>query len=209
MNVFILNTGRCGSRTFARACAHITNYTSAHESRSGLLGAAHFDYPANHIESDNRLSWLLGRLDRRFGDRAFYVHLTRDVERVAASWARRSYTGMMNAYRYAILWHCPKHATPRAVALDYCDTANENIRLFLRDKSHWMDFRLEEGRDRFPEFWRRIGAEGDLAAALAEFDVRHNAAWDQHTEAAPGLLPRIGSKLYRIGRKLPVFLRNA
>ena len=36
MNVFILNTGRCGSRTFARACAHITNYTSAHESRSGL-----------------------------------------------------------------------------------------------------------------------------------------------------------------------------
>jgi hypothetical protein len=72
-----------------------------------------------------------------------------------------------------------------------------------------MDFRLEEGRERFPEFWRRIGAEGDLGAALAEFDVRHNAAWDQRTGAAPGLLPRIGSKLYRIGRKLPVFLRSA
>jgi hypothetical protein len=72
-----------------------------------------------------------------------------------------------------------------------------------------MEFRLEEGREHFPEFWRRIGAEGDLAAALAEFDVRHNAAWDQRTDIAPGFLKRIGSKLYRIGRKLPVFLRNA
>ncbi len=210
MNVFVLGTGRCGSKTFARACSHIANYSSAHESRSGLLGEARFDYPPDHIESDNRLSWLLGRLDRRFGDRAFYVHLTRDPEKVAASWAKRSYTGMMNAYRYAILWHCPKEATARQVALDYCDTVAENIRLFRRDKQNWMDFRLEEGRGRFGEFWRRIGAEGDLAAALAEFDVKHNAAWDRRgDDAAPALLPRIGSKLYRIGRKLPVFLRNA
>ena len=151
----------------------------------------------------------VGRLDRKYGDSAFYVHLTRDVGPVAASWAKRAHTGMMNAYRYAILWHCPKDATPVDVALDYCDTVAENIRLFLRDKKNWMAFPLEEGRERFPEFWRRIGAEGSLAAALAEFDVRHNAAWDRRPEVAPGLLKRIGSKLYRIGRKLPVFLRNA
>ena len=209
MNVFILSAGRSGSQTFARASAHITNYTSAHESRSGCLGEAHFDYPDKHIESDNRLSWLLGRLDSRFGDRAFYVHLARDVEPVAVSWAKRSYTGMMNAYRYAILWHCPKEATPYEVALDYCDTVEQNIRLFLRDKKNWMPFRLEEGRTAFPEFWRRIGAEGNLEAALAEFEVRHNAAWQKQPDAAPGLLSVVGSKLYRIGRKLPVFLRNA
>jgi len=209
VNVFILNAGRSGSKTFARACDHITNYTSAHESRSGLVVELHFDYPYSHIESDNRLSWLLGRLDRRFGDRACYVHLSREVGAVAASWAKRSYTGMMNAYRHAILWHCPKDATPVEVALDYCDTIEQNIRLFLRDKTYWMEFRLEEGRDRFPEFWQRIGAEGDFAAALAEFGVRHNAAWDQRPEVEPGPLRRFGSKLYRIGRKLPVFLRNA
>ena len=209
VNVFILNAGRSGSKSFARACGHIRNYTSAHESRSGLLGAAHFDYPDNHIESDNRLSWLLGRLDRKYGDRAFYVHLTREVAPVAASWAKRSYTGMMNAYRYAILWHCPKDATPMEVALDYCDTVEENIRLFLRDKKNRMEFRLEEGRERFAEFWGRIGAEGDFEAALAEFDVRHNAAWDQRPEASSGPIRRFGSKLYRILRKLPVFLRNA
>lgn len=209
MNVFILSAGRSGSQTFARACDHITNYTSAHESRSGLLGEAHFDYPDNHIESDNRLSWLLGRLDRRFGDRAFYVHLTRETRPVAASWAKRAHTGMMNAYRYAILWHCPKDATPLEVALDYCDTVEQNIRLFLRDKESRMDFPLEAARERFPEFWRRIGAEGDLAAALAEFEVRHNAAWDRRPESEPGPFARFRSKFYRILRKLPVFLRNA
>ncbi len=111
MNVFILSAGRSGTQTFARACDHVTNYTSAHESRSGLLG----------------------RLDRRFGDRAFYLHLTRETRPVAASWAKRAHTGMMNAYRYAILWHCPRDATPLAVALDYCDTVEQNIRLFLRN----------------------------------------------------------------------------
>jgi hypothetical protein len=209
MNVFVLNTGRSGSKTFARACSHITNFTSAHESRSGLLGEAHFDYPDRHIESDNRLAWLLGRLDRRFGDRAFYVHLTREVGPVATSWARRAHTGIMNAYRYAILWHCPKSATAYDVAADYCDTVDANIRLFLKDKTHWMPFPLEQARERFSEFWRRIGAEGDLAAALAEFDVRHNAAWDRRPARPPNWLKRIGHKLYRIGRKLPVFLRNA
>ncbi len=209
MNVFILNAGRSGSQTFARACSHVTNYTSAHESRSGQLGESRFAYPEDHIESDNRLAWLLGRLDRKYGDRAFYVHLTRETGPVAASWAKRAHTGMMNAYRYAILWHCPKDATPLQVALDYCDTVESNVRLFLRDKTRWMDFRLEDGRDRFPEFWRRIGAEGDLAAALAEFDVHHNAAWDRRPGVVTGMLRRVGSKLYRVGRKLPVFLRNA
>ena len=208
MNVFILNAGRSGSKTFARACSHVTNYTSAHESRSGLLGDAHFDYPDNHIESDNRLAWLLGRLDRKYGERAFYVHLTRDRSAVAASWAKRAHTGMMNAYRHAILWHCPKGATPLQVALDYYDTVEANIEFFLRDKSRWMPFRLEEGRERFPEFWSRIGAQGDLGAALAEFDVPHNVGW-QRSPVAPGPFTVLGSKLYRIVRKLPVFLRNA
>lgn len=79
MNVFVLSTGRCGSTTFVKACEHITNFSAAHESRTGLLGAARLDYAGNHIEADNRLSWLLGRLDRTYGNAAFYVHLRRDA----------------------------------------------------------------------------------------------------------------------------------
>ena len=40
MNVFVLNTGRCGSTTFIEACRHITNYSAAHESKTGRLGPA-------------------------------------------------------------------------------------------------------------------------------------------------------------------------
>ncbi len=209
MNVFVLSTGRCGSTTFERACSHITNYTAGHESRAGALGAERFRYPERHIESDNRLSWVLGRLDRAYGDRAFYVHLTREEGLVARSWARRAHAGIMSAYRHAILWHCPPQAQAMDVARDYVDTVGENIRLFLRDKRNRMDFRLEYAREDFTEFWRRIGAEGDLQAALAEFDVTHNAGWDRRPAAPPGLARRLGGKLYRLARKLPVFIRNA
>jgi len=89
MNVFVLNTGRCGSTTFARACRHISNFSSAHESRTYLFGEERLAYPSNHIEVDNRLSWLLGRLDRKYGDRAVYVHLKRNIHDTAASFVAR------------------------------------------------------------------------------------------------------------------------
>jgi len=75
-NIFVLSTGRCGSTTFYKACSHFSNYTSGHETLSSKLGIQRFAYPAFHIESDNRLSWLLGRLDTEYGNSAFYVHLT-------------------------------------------------------------------------------------------------------------------------------------
>ncbi|MES9978612.1 MAG: hypothetical protein ABW107_07665, partial [Candidatus Thiodiazotropha sp. 6PLUC5] len=67
MNIFILNSGRCGSTTFIKACEHITNYTTGHETRAHLTGDKRIDYPDNHIEADNRLSWILGRIDNKFG----------------------------------------------------------------------------------------------------------------------------------------------
>jgi hypothetical protein len=64
VNVFVLNTGRCGSVTFIEACRHIRNYSAAHESRATLIGEQRLAYAANHIETDNRLCWFLGRLDK-------------------------------------------------------------------------------------------------------------------------------------------------
>lgn len=175
MNVFILSTGRCGSTTFARACHHITNFTAAHESRGGRLGDGRFAYPNNHIESDNRLSWILGRLDRAYGDGAVYVHLRRDDMQTARSFLQRYNRGILRAYRNKIITaHSLDNARPIEVCLDYCDTVNTNIELFLRDKTKKMDFRMENGREDFRRFWDLIGAEGDQKAALAEWDVAHN-----------------------------------
>ncbi|TNF34848.1 MAG: hypothetical protein EP315_06710, partial [Gammaproteobacteria bacterium] len=103
MNIFILNTGRCGSMSFIQACQHITNYSSAHESRCHLIGDERLNYPARHIEADNRLSWFLGRLDQVYGNSAFYVHLSRAKPATVASFARRGDFGIMQAYREGIL----------------------------------------------------------------------------------------------------------
>ncbi len=179
MNVFILNTGRCGSTTFIKACQHISNFTSAHESRCHELGKARFAYPDNHIEADNRLAWLLGRLDRCYGDEAVYVHLKRNSNATANSYAKRLFPGgIIPAYRQGILQFLPDDVPYLAVCLDYYDTVTSNIELFLKDKTRKMTFQLEHARQDFPQFWALIGAEGDMDAALAEFNVAYNASRD-------------------------------
>lgn len=176
MNIFILNSGRCGSTTFIKACSHISNYSCAHESLLQKTGDQRLAYPDNHIEADNRLSWFLGRLDETFGDNAFYVHLIRDSRSAARSFARRIDFGILQAYEQGILMH-QKHPLPaEAIARDYLDTVNSNIRLFLKDKTRKMDFSLENAQMDFMEFWQRIGAEGDLSAALKEWTIAYNAS---------------------------------
>jgi hypothetical protein len=176
MNVFVLCTGRCGSVTFAHACGHIRHFTIGHESRCARLGDDRFAYPSHHIEVDNRLAWLLGRLDARFGDEARYVHLHRDPEATARSFSRR-FGGIMAAYRGGgILAGIPNTVDHLDVARDFVHTVTMNIRQFLRDKSYVMNIRFEEAAGRFPEFCDWIGAEVDLDAALAEFAVTRNAS---------------------------------
>ncbi|MDV4144121.1 hypothetical protein [Shimia sp. FJ5] len=174
-NIFVLCTGRCGSTTFSKACAHLTNYSAGHETRTHMLGAARLAYPAFHIEADNRLSWLLGRLDAAYGDNAFYVHLERDRRATVKSYAKRK-GGIISAYKGGgILLHC-KETDREKLAEDYVDTVTENIRHFLRDKTHKMPFRLEYAQADFNRFVRLVSAEGDLDRARAEFHVPHNAS---------------------------------
>jgi len=176
MNIFVLNSGRCGSTTFIQACRHITNYSAGHESRIRLVGAERLAYPDQHIEADNRLSWLLGRLERAYGDRAAYVHLTRERTAAAASFAKRAGFGIMKAYREGILLEGEAGQSAYDIALDYLDTVEANIAHFLAGKPRQMAFRLEHAEEDFIAFWRWIGAEGDLDAALAEWRTRYNAS---------------------------------
>lgn len=212
MNVFVLNAGRCGSTTFAAACSHITNFACGHETRMGLIGHERLDYPADHIEIDNRLAWILGRLHRAYGDDAFYVHLKRDTEATAKSYLKRYQFGIIRAYREGVLLSLPEKTSPMSVALDYCDTIDSNIELYLRDKTRTMDFRLENARRDFPRFWHKIGAEGDLDAALAEFDVLHNAAHldyvKAYTSGDQASSPPLWDSLRRHSRELKGRLRN-
>ena len=130
MNVFILCTGRCGSYTFYKACTHITNFSCGHESRARQLGKERFKYPAQHIEIDNRLSWMLGRLDQKYGSAAKYVHLTRNPDEVIRSYEART-DGVMKAYRAGIMQGADGSAKLH-VAQDMVLTMDKNIKHFLK-----------------------------------------------------------------------------
>lgn len=176
MNVFILNTGRCGSSTFIKACQHITNYTAAHESLLHKTGSQRLAYPDNHIEADNRLSWFLGRLDYSFGNDAFYVHLKRNLDDTAESFSKRIDFGILKAYEQGILMHEQHRLTADDIARDYIDTVESNIKLFLKDKTHTINVSLENVKADFTRFWSSINAEGDLQAALNEWNIIYNAS---------------------------------
>lgn len=177
-NIFVLCTGRCGSMTLAHACGHLSNWTAGHETRTHRLGDARLAYPLRHIEVDNRLSWILGRLDRLWGDEAAYVHLTRDPEAVARSFAARANQGIIRAYRTDILSRSRTLSTQVPVisfCRDYVATVTDNITAFLKDKTHVLPMRLETMGPDFDRFLDWSGAMGDLDAARAEIAVRHNA----------------------------------
>ena len=209
MNVFVLNTGRCGSTTFIEACKHITNYSCAHESRIAILGKDRLDYPEKHIEADNRLSWLLGRLDKKYGDDAFYVHLKRNKNDIARSFTKRYSFGIIKAYRGGgILMGLPEESDPMSVCLDYCDTVNSNIELFLKDKSNKLIIALENIDQDFMEFWKLINAEGDSSAALVEFSITYNATKAPQERRPRIFFLRVVSKIKRLFIKFLNYIKD-
>ncbi|MDA1044265.1 MAG: hypothetical protein O3C57_03470 [Verrucomicrobia bacterium] len=201
MNVFVLCSGQCGSTTFSRACKHITNYTRGHESQCNRLGEAHFAYPDRHIEIDNRLGWFTGRLHEAYGDKAFYVHLARKREDTAKS-LNRTWCNDISIMRHYADDMLMSKARSIEVCFDFVDTINANIRVFLRDKPHHMTFMLEDAKTHFQHFWNAIGAEGDLDAALAEWDVLYNRA----SAPVPDRL-RWLRKLVRVFKYLPHYIK--
>jgi hypothetical protein len=165
--------------TFIKACKHITNYTSGHETLSTEIGEERFSYPDHHIESDNRLSWFLGQLDSKFGDDAYYVHLIRNKEKTVKSHNRRwkDRNSIIKAFAEGILKTPVEKLNDEKklqISEDYYDCVNANIHLFLKDKSLQQVVAIETVKEDFSIFWDRIGATGSLELALKEFDLQYN-----------------------------------
>jgi hypothetical protein len=88
-----------------------------------------------------------------------------------------SSNGMIEAYAYGILGRVgPWQKAQRIeVCRAYVETVNRNIEQFL-DGRDGLSVQLESaGRD-FPLVWNRLQAEGDIAAAVAEFGNVYNAS---------------------------------
>jgi len=176
-NIFILSSGRTASTTFTKACSYISNYSSAHESRVGCSSSCRVDFPENHIEIDNRLTWFLSQLNCKYQDDAYYVHLIRDKEAIAKSYLERWHLNesIVKAYGHGVLMKPNIHVKDRfSICLDYVDYVEDTITNFLRDKSKVMTVNVFELKDKFPEFYHWIGAEGDLESCCNQFDHYSN-----------------------------------
>jgi len=179
MNIFILCTGRCGSMSISRACKDLENFSSGHETRISKLGVERLNFPSNHIEADNRLSWFLGRLDAKYGNDAFYVHMTRDPIETAKSYNRRWYHvgSIVRSYTEGILTKPLQLVSSNDLlkySEDYCTTVNENIVHFLKDKDKKCVIRLENLESDFLKFWDLIEAKGNKSKALEALNQKHN-----------------------------------
>ena len=163
MNVFVLGTGRCGTKAFAAACREVSNYTAGHETRWQAPAHMRLAYPDQHIEVDNRLCWYLGQLLARYGEQAFYVHLRRDRDAVVRSFVRREEIGVMSVW--------PRIMTTQAgtsmedCAADYVDAVTANLDLFIRERKHSQTIWIETAAEDVSEFAGRIGAMVDCEAA--------------------------------------------
>lgn len=166
-NVFVLCTGRCGSVTLSKALSH-SDWSVGHETRARNV-LSRFDYPGHHIEIDNRLSWFLGELNDHFPD-AFYIHLQREPEAVARSFAKR--VGIMAGFAEILMGG---NGNKLDHARKYVETVNRNIKHFLRDKPH-VEFWLEDWAEGFPYLWETLKCRGDFRAAQREFLIKHNGS---------------------------------
>jgi hypothetical protein len=168
--------------TVSRALGHLTNFTTGHETRTREIGPSRLEYPDQHVEVDNRLAWFLGGLEQRYGAAPLYVHLRRDPEAVAKSFNRRWHHGIMPAFGTGVI------AVTKPSGIDgarfYVETVTANIEAFLQGKPNRMTVWLEDAADWFPALWQRVDGQGDLTAALSEFDVRHNATRTAEPEPA-------------------------
>ena len=177
MNIFVLSSGRSGTVTFAAACKHIKGFSVGHEQNVCLTGEDRFSYPDNHIEVDNRLSWLLGRLDSCHSSSAFYVHLTRDPKKVYESFycRRNRFKTIVNAYHEGVLMR--SDAVSQNSCKDLVHTIDANIKLFLKDKTECsVTVSLENIESDFFDFVRRIDVEVDEKKALKALRTAHNSS---------------------------------
>jgi len=125
MRIFVIGTGRCGTMTFSKACKHITNFTSGHETSGRLPIKEKLIYPDNHIEIDPSLSYFIPILREKYPD-ALFVHLQRERESCVNSLMKRE-----SLYSFAG-FHLRAHHTEcsknmRLIAEIYYDMTNEMI----------------------------------------------------------------------------------
>lgn len=187
MNVFAIGAGRSGTVTFYEACKHSNNFTVGHETKVSDTSPDRIFYPDRHIEVDHRLTFFKGQIAYAYNPaNTVWVHVTRDWRDVEASWAKRTGTkgSMINTWPQAAFFR-PQPASPYTLAQHYVRATMADIDFFLagvrsrygQDYAHVIPIDVpEQAAANFRVFWKAIGAQGDMVAALETLKEKHNAS---------------------------------
>ena len=176
MNIFVLSTGRAGSTTFSKACAHLDNYTVSHGCKFTNACDLTFNYPDNHIAVDNRFVDHLNTLNNLYQKDVLYIILHRNLKEQAESLKK-----LDEKNKYLSLDSCEGVLSYE----DYLIKQDEKIADFLytnyelpyryKVEHNFLDFNLSLAKDNFDYFWHLINGKGNLTEALDEWDIKYNA----------------------------------
>lgn len=173
MKVFVLGTGRCGTMTFAKACSHITNYTSGHETHAGRID---LNFPNNHIEIDAHLCHYLSILLQKYPT-AVYVHLQRNQEDCIKSLSkRRSFVSWAN-FAFQIKRTLTPAEYKKLAEIHYHNTNDMIPRLIhSENKATYIHVDIEQALQQWLQFWTTLSAKGAFNRAAREFYFRYNSS---------------------------------
>jgi hypothetical protein len=170
MRTFVLGTGRCGTKTFNKACEHLVGYTTAHELKTFNNDLTYND---NHIECDCHLFWHLPNLFKLYPD-ALYIHLIRDKEPCVNSWKRR---GTIKAYSAFTEMDEHGRLAPHIIASNYYDFVIGMIDSFFENKEcKFIKMSLPPSGQQWKYFHTLLGKPEGYQQSFLEWKVIHNAS---------------------------------
>jgi hypothetical protein len=171
--VFVVGTARSGSVTFSKACEHITNFTSAHE--SVFKRRDKLDYPDNHIEVSTSLGFFIPLLREKYGsdpDKCLIVHLRRQRQDCVPSMARLQgpYGHTIDVWASCLVGRPENLQHRQEIAGLIYDATHANIEAHDPD----LVIHTDEAFDEWAIFWDRLDAEGNFAASRNTWRKRFN-----------------------------------
>lgn len=167
MNVFLLSPGRTATTTLAHAFSYVDGYTSSHESRTKYLSDDRVDYPSNHIECDNRLSWFLPRLSKKYAASGVLVSVLRDKNLIAKSYDQRwENINIMKAYSQGILRR-DLSDNNFSVCVDYVCNIYEQINYFSKDWENFVEIDLKCPEKGVEKLLKIMGKESDFEKVIS------------------------------------------
>jgi hypothetical protein len=160
MRVFVIGTGRCGTVTFSKACKHIKNFTSGHETTTHGKAGNNFEFPDNHIEVDPRLSYFVPILREKYPD-ALFIHLQRERKDCIHSLSKRGSLINYGTFHLGIAEHNIKY-----LAEVYYDSTIKMLESYIFIDQHvfknkFIHIWLHDIEKGFVRMCKIIGAEYD------------------------------------------------